>query len=218
MAFTRAWDETFPPDTQLANLLGLDIRQFKEDTRERLRDFGAGDIADRPTPEAVFGNANTGVTYYSVDENKLYRWNGTSWVDATQLSRFFIDFATVAIPGGGGDGNSVILPANTLVANDIVKINARFIGSTGSGNADLFFGSERLIRLTSVNSVVYFSSIVYVVSASVQRDQTFARANVAGSLIDAHAITEDTTLAITIKTFNSNLATADMLIVEVIRP
>ena len=80
MPFTRTWDSTQPPDTQLANLLGQDIRNLKEDISERLSAFGAGPIANRPTPEAAFGSATIGVMYFATDEGKLYSWSGTAWV------------------------------------------------------------------------------------------------------------------------------------------
>jgi hypothetical protein len=77
--FDRAWDETFPPDTQLANLLGQDIRNFKTDIRERLS-LISGTLANRPTNlDAVFGGASFGMIYFSTDTSQIFQWNGSAW-------------------------------------------------------------------------------------------------------------------------------------------
>lgn len=77
MAYTRVWNEAFPPDTQAANQLGNDIRQAKVDLRERMTFSGL--LGNRPTPEASFA----GLIYLATDVAKLYRWSGTAWVDIT---------------------------------------------------------------------------------------------------------------------------------------
>ena len=76
MPFTHVWNSTTPLDTELANLLGQNLRDLKLDISERLGAFAAGTIANRPTPEAAFA----GVMYFATDEGKLYRWSGTAWV------------------------------------------------------------------------------------------------------------------------------------------
>lgn len=76
MAYNNIWDETFPPDTQLALLLGSDIRNFKTDVRQRVSSFGQGLLSQRPVPEAVFA----GVLYYATDTDQLFGWNGGAWV------------------------------------------------------------------------------------------------------------------------------------------
>lgn len=49
MAYTNVWDETQPPDSQQANLLGLDVRNTKLDLRQRLESiFGAGIFSTDP--------------------------------------------------------------------------------------------------------------------------------------------------------------------------
>lgn len=79
-AFDRAWDETFPPDTQLANLLGQDIRNFKTDIRERLS-LLSGTFANRPSNmDAIYGGAGFGILYFSTDTQQLFQWNGAAWV------------------------------------------------------------------------------------------------------------------------------------------
>jgi hypothetical protein len=78
--FDRAFDETFPPDTQLANLLGQDLRNLKTDLRERFA-LLAGTFANRPTNmDAAFGGAGYGVLYFTTDTGVIYQWNGAAWV------------------------------------------------------------------------------------------------------------------------------------------
>lgn len=83
--FTNVWDVTFPPDTQLANLLGQDLRQVRTDVMQRMS-LLSGLLANRPTPETVnatWGGAGFGLTYISTDTNQLFQWNGAAWVDIT---------------------------------------------------------------------------------------------------------------------------------------
>lgn len=84
MAYAQPWNETFPPDTQAANLLGDDIRDFKVAIRERVQSFAAGTLGTRPTPEAVW----IGVMYFATDTGQVFRWNGATWDDIT--SDFFV--------------------------------------------------------------------------------------------------------------------------------
>ena len=85
MAFTRNWDETFPPHTQAANLLGQDIRNLKEDIRERIAAL-SGLFADRPalgdmiTDWSSYGG--NGVLYFATDTGAVYQWDGAAWVVA----------------------------------------------------------------------------------------------------------------------------------------
>jgi hypothetical protein len=82
-AFTNVWDTTFPPDTQAANLLGQDLRNFRTDIMQRMS-LLSGLFANRPTPEivnAVWGGAGFGLVYFSTDTGQLFQWNGAAWVD-----------------------------------------------------------------------------------------------------------------------------------------
>jgi hypothetical protein len=83
--FTDVWDITQPPDTQLANLLGQDIRNLKLDVMQRMS-LLSGTFANRPTPEVVnatWGGAGYGLLYFSTDTGKIYQWNGAAWTDVT---------------------------------------------------------------------------------------------------------------------------------------
>jgi len=108
MAFSRNWDETFPPDTQAANLLGQDIRDFKEDIRERVAAI-SGTFASRPavgdmiTGWGAYGG--NGMLYFATDSGAVYQWNGAAWVDVTTT------IGSSRIPTVGG---SIIAPASAI--------------------------------------------------------------------------------------------------------
>src|SRR6266849_5795840 len=83
--FDNVWDITTPPDTQLANLLGQDLRNLKDDVMQRMS-LLSGTLANRPTPESVnatWGGAGFGLLYFATDTNQIFQWNGAAWVDIT---------------------------------------------------------------------------------------------------------------------------------------
>lgn len=82
---TNIWDITQPPDTQLANLLGQDIRNLKQDIMQRMS-LLSGTLANRPTPETVnatWGGVGFGILFFTTDTNQIFQWNGAAWVDVT---------------------------------------------------------------------------------------------------------------------------------------
>lgn len=95
--FTNNWDVTFPPDTQLANLLGQDLRNVRVDVMQRLS-LLSGTLANRPTPETVnatWGGAGFGLLYFATDTSQIFQWSGSAWVD---ISSSFIKTALVGTP------------------------------------------------------------------------------------------------------------------------
>jgi len=146
-AFDRAWDETFPPDTQAANLLGQDIRNFKIDIRERLA-LLSGIFANRPSNmDAVFGGANYGIIYFATDTSQIFQWNGAAWTEVTQLFTGVRLSATVPVATGGAgvDGQSLVIPANMLAVGSVVTITAR-VSFGGANSFGIFFGATRLFQ------------------------------------------------------------------------
>lgn len=95
MTYSRNWDESFPPDTQAANLLGQDIRDFKEDIRERTSSL-CGIEADKPavldmiTGWGAYGG--NGFMFFATDTGKIWKWTGAAWLDVTTN---FVPVATV---------------------------------------------------------------------------------------------------------------------------
>lgn len=138
--FTDVWDITTPPDTQLANLLGQDIRNLKNDIMQRMS-LLSGTLANRPTPETVnatWGGSGYGLIYLATDTKQLFQWNGASWTDISNT-------LPVTTPAGNlfNSGGQIIqaadvtldtiwtytLPANTLGATNGVEVEF----NTGTG-------------------------------------------------------------------------------------
>jgi hypothetical protein len=83
MAFTDVWDVLQPPDSQLANLLGQDLRNLKTDIQQRMG-ATSGSLATRWDPSTDTQPTNwTGVLYFTTDTNQIFRWSGAAWVDVS---------------------------------------------------------------------------------------------------------------------------------------
>ena len=82
MAYMDVWDVTAPLDTQTANQGAADFRATKLDIMQRVASFGAGLLANRPTPEVTGVTANwTGVMYWATDTQQVFMWTGAAWTD-----------------------------------------------------------------------------------------------------------------------------------------
>jgi hypothetical protein len=83
MAFTNLWDNTFPPDTQLANLIGANLRQLRVDTQQRMAAISGLD-ASRP---AFSGDTQptgwNGILFFATDTGKIYQFQSPNWNDIT---------------------------------------------------------------------------------------------------------------------------------------
>lgn len=77
---TNVYDVTFPPDTQLANLLGQDLRNFRLDVQQRMA-LISGTLAARWNPATDAQPANwAGLLYFATDTQQLFQWSGAVWV------------------------------------------------------------------------------------------------------------------------------------------
>lgn len=157
--FSQVWDITFPPDTQLANLLGQDIRDLKNEVMQRMS-LMSGILANRPTPETVnatWGGSGYGILYFSTDTNQIFQWNGVNWVPITVTGSKFTDTTSVTVVNpttGVFAGNGVILPANTLQPGSSVQVFARMTApqatlSNSFINPLLSFGGDLLNNATT---------------------------------------------------------------------
>jgi hypothetical protein len=83
MPFTNIWDDNFPPDTQLANQLGLDLRNFRTDVQQRMASISGLDAA-KPNfaGDAQPTNWN-GVLFFATDTGHIYQFNNPVWIDVT---------------------------------------------------------------------------------------------------------------------------------------
>jgi len=141
--FTNVWDITFPPDTQLANLLGQDIRNFKNDIMQRFS-LLSGTLANRPTPETVnatWGGVGFGILYWSTDTAQVFQWNGAAWVDltsvfipaaGTQLKRLSDTTTYTYSTISNNVTTGVTIPGASLIGGSQVDIESVFQLSNGT--------------------------------------------------------------------------------------
>jgi hypothetical protein len=97
MPFTNIWDDVFPPDTQLANQLGLDLRNFRTDTQERMAAISGLDAA-KPNFAGDAQPANwNGILFFALDTGKVYQFNNPTWTDVTPSIGIGKLFQTAAV-------------------------------------------------------------------------------------------------------------------------
>jgi len=146
--FTNAWDTTFPPDTQAANQLGLDLRNFRTDIMQRMS-LLSGTFANRPTPEtvnAVWGGAGFGLLYFSTDTAQIFQWSGVAWVDVTAL--------LLGTSFGSASGGVRIVAAINLVAQS-ASIAATPLYNVPSGSPGLYRLIANLVCTTAGTGNVF---------------------------------------------------------------
>lgn len=134
--FTDTWDITQPPDTQLANLLGQDIRNLKLDIMQRLS-LLSGTFANQPTPETVnatWGGTGFGLLYFSTDTHQIFQWNGAAWVDISSsfVGNLKIEASNTTPVTVGNTATPTLLMTFNLPAGDIVNVG-QFLRITCGG-------------------------------------------------------------------------------------
>jgi hypothetical protein len=135
MPFTDTWDVTTPPDTQLANQLGLDLRNLKLDIQQRM-----GAISGLSSALPPFGSdaqpANwTGLLFFATDTGQVFQWNGTTWVDTTIafLPTMYYSDPTTPTVTATGVINSVTIPAAALADGKQIHSVSSIQGVGASG-------------------------------------------------------------------------------------
>lgn len=131
---TNVYDVTFPPDTQLANLLGQDLRNFRLDVQQRMA-LISGTLAARWNPATDAQPLNwTGLLYFATDTGQTFQWTGAAWIQVAGLLN--VQGPAVAIVGNGGTQAlfSYVLPANTIPNLRGIRITCNSNHSTGVTN------------------------------------------------------------------------------------
>ena len=143
--FTNVYDTTFPPDTQAANLLGQDLRNFRTDVMQRMS-LLSGTFANRPTPEivnATWGGVCYGLLYFSTDTGQIFQWNGAAWVDISQnfRSAFFKDNTTHVHTGTVTEDvvYTNVISGGQLGTNGVIRATIVFTPTVqGAGGTNIF--------------------------------------------------------------------------------
>jgi hypothetical protein len=81
--FTNIWDTTFPPDSQLANLLGQDLRSFRLDVQQRMGSISGLDASKPSFGSDAQPNNWNGVLFFAIDTGRIYQFVNPSWNDVT---------------------------------------------------------------------------------------------------------------------------------------
>jgi len=115
--FTNVFDNTFPPDTQLANLLGDDIRKFKVDIQQRVAALSGLDASKPNFAGDTQPSAWNGILYFATDTGKIYQFNNPSWTDVTGSFKTpatkFANSTPVTL-GAAGDLQTITIPGGTF--------------------------------------------------------------------------------------------------------
>lgn len=141
MAFNEAFDVTFPPDTQQANLLGLDIRNTRLDIQQRMASISGLD-ANKPNFAGDVQPANwNGMLFFATDTSRVYQFNNPNWTDVTASLSFGITgemrlFGGTAAPTGWlmCQGQAI---SRTTYANLFTAIGTAFGAGDGSTTFNL---------------------------------------------------------------------------------
>ena len=176
MAYTNVWTTAAPLDTQAANQGAVDFRATKLDVMQRIASFGAGTLAARPTPEATSASADwTGVMYWATDTSQVFRWNGSAWIDISNVinpTQRLSDLTTPTItnPGITTDVNKVTIPGS-FTTGSIVRVDTAltvnpsttFDVAVSINGAN--FGSQNI----AVSSFVKYSVVLLAISTTSMR-------------------------------------------------
>lgn len=192
MVFVRAWNETTPADTLVANLYAEHLRFLKVDIRERMAAFGAGLKSARETPDAVFGNASTGVMFLAEDEGKFYRWNGVSWsavsCEHQQANQTFVDVNTANTDGVVVTVGSAIIDAVNVYAVDFFSSVSRLSGTTAVQWKLRVGTALDLVDLVPAAYPALFNTrfVIGGPSATLTTNNVFGYTTVNGALVAVH--------------------------------
>lgn len=172
MAFTNVWDDTFPADTQLANQLGLDLRNFRLDTQQRMAAISGLD-ASKPNfaGDAQPGNWN-GILFFATDTGKIYQFNNPSWTDITAnivgASRTNKAFTSSGSTNAVGQTLfDLSVPAGVLTAGSLIRMigvvnnGATSMNINVGGNTVVISNNTFTVDVQIINNTHYVMTVRY---------------------------------------------------------
>lgn len=143
MAFTNVWDDTFPADTQLANLLGSDLRAFRVDVQQRMAAISGLD-ASKPNfaGDAVPANWN-GILFFATDTGKIYKFANPTWTDVSSAfatnGALYRNNALISHTGTTTKDTVYTTPLPSLTVPNTLRVTFAFtVSAQGAGNTQLF--------------------------------------------------------------------------------
>jgi len=147
MPFANLWDNTFPTDTELANLIGANLRQLRVDTQQRMAAIsGLSTAMPNFAADAQPASWN-GVLFFATDNGHVYQFNNPSWTDVT--TSFFANSGLRFLGTGG-----IAFTANTT-------LTAALLGNWGQFTASSLTVTLPLLSATTVGQTFTFVPGVY---------------------------------------------------------
>jgi hypothetical protein len=171
--FADIWDISQPPDTELANLLGQNIRGLKNDIMQRMS-LLSGTIANRPTPEvnsatANWGGIGYGIIYISTDTNQIFQWSGIAWVDITASVGSDV-IASVNLPNQAGQIASTVLYPVPINKAGMYRASIDTLITTAGTSGTL---SPEIISNNGITTLVQGSPALSVTGAGLESTGEF---------------------------------------------
>lgn len=178
----NVYDVTQPPDTQLANLLGLDLRNLALNVQQRMG-LISGTFANMWNPGADAQPLNwTGLLYFATDTGQIFQWSGAAWVNIT--ASFIVPsgasyvtakglgapniVATVSLTGVAGNINSTLLYSVPVGAAGLYRVTAETVLTTiGTGGTI----QSELVRNNGILQTTYsFGTLATALVAGANSD------------------------------------------------
>src|SRR5271163_3291190 len=202
---TNIYDVTFPPDTQLANLLGSDLRNLALNVQQRMA-LISGIAASIWNPALDAQPLNwTGLLYFATDTGRVMQWSGPAWVDITGSlfpNAFFKDNTFHNHTGTTSLDTiyTIPIPGNTLVANGIIRTSLGYDPTVQSGAASVITISFGGAPVFVLNIIAALSQAIILTTGNrgATNQQITNTINVvSGSVVGANATTSgvDTTVS-----------------------
>jgi hypothetical protein len=177
MAFTNVWDTTQPPDSQLANQLGLDLRNFRLDVQQRMGSLSGLDAA-KPNFAGDAQPANwNGMLFFATDTGKIYQFVNPAWTDVTGSlkapSGVLYKNTTPVVHTGTTSIDTIYTTAiPILTTTSILRITFSFVINTQGvvgATLNILLGATILGQLSYVNNVMnntVVSSVLHIFNAN----------------------------------------------------
>jgi len=180
MAFTNVYDDTFPADTELANLIGANLRQIRLDVQQRMAVISGLDAA-KPNfaGDTQPGNWN-GILFFATDSGKIYQFNNPTWTDVTtsfiasnlvginpQAASYqpvLSDSGKLILMSVAG-ANTFTVPTNATVAFAIGTVLS--VSQTGAGQTTIVAaGGVTINTPSSLTTRAQYSTVVMIQTAA----------------------------------------------------
>ena len=154
---TNIYDVTQPPDSQQANLLGLDIRNLKLDVQQRMA-LISGPYANRWNPGNDAQPANwTGLLYFATDVGAWYYWNGSAWGGILNVGGIYSFFINQVASSAA---LNISIPAFTIQLGSVIDAYLEYTtngGASGTAQAVMNLSGQagNSSPVNSANSAVH---------------------------------------------------------------